>query len=372
MKILYGVQGTGNGHISRTRMMARHFSELLDVEVTYLFSGRPKHQYFDMEIFGEHLYRRGLTFQVIDGKISYLQTIRRNSFWSFYREVRALDLEPYDLVITDFEPVSAWAARLKGKKTLGIGHQYAFDYDVPREGENFVSRFLMHNFAPASQSIGLHWSNFGGDILPPIVDTRLNELRDQGATDDRKIVVYLPFENQRIVTSLLRQFPEFQFYQYSADLTDREIENVFLRKSNLEGFLKDLCSARAVICNAGFELVSESLQLGLDILFKPLHGQPEQLSNAKALVELGLGTRIDKLGREEIRNWLIELPEPGTQKTAINYPDVARSLVHWIIDRQRKGIQLLVKRVWSECVALDNHRERWHQATPQRTFERLT
>ena len=27
MKLLYGVQGTGNGHISRARMMAKHFSE---------------------------------------------------------------------------------------------------------------------------------------------------------------------------------------------------------------------------------------------------------------------------------------------------------------------------------------------------------
>jgi UDP:flavonoid glycosyltransferase YjiC (YdhE family) len=37
MKILYGVQGTGNGHISRARLMADAFSRRNDVEVDYLF-----------------------------------------------------------------------------------------------------------------------------------------------------------------------------------------------------------------------------------------------------------------------------------------------------------------------------------------------
>lgn len=362
MKILYGVQGTGNGHISRARMMARYLIEQQDVDVTFLFSGRPREQYFDMDIFGDYLCRKGLTFQVKNGKLSYLQTIRQNNFLTFCKEVRALDLAPYDLVITDFEPVSAWAGRLSSKPAFGVGHQYAFAYDVPREGENPLSRFLMRNFAPASQSIGLHWGNFNGTILPPIVDPRLNEMRDQGTADDRKIVVYLPFENQQQVTALLRQIPDFQFYQYSADLADGQSGNVTLHKTSYEGFLRDLCSARAVICNAGFELVSESLQLGLDVLIKPLLGQPEQLSNAKALAELGLGTRVDQLDQEEIRNWLSKLPEPGTQRTTISYPDVARSLAHWIIDRQREDVRQLVERVWSECVPLDSHEESWHRA----------
>ena len=51
MKILYGVQGTGQGHISRARAMAR----VLDrhgVEVTWLFSGRDRGALFDMDLFG--------------------------------------------------------------------------------------------------------------------------------------------------------------------------------------------------------------------------------------------------------------------------------------------------------------------------------
>ncbi|WP_275451435.1 glycosyltransferase family protein, partial [Photobacterium sanctipauli] len=60
MKILYGVQGTGNGHISRAREMARALASQ-GAEVDYLFSGRPADQYFDMEGFGDYQTRRGLT-----------------------------------------------------------------------------------------------------------------------------------------------------------------------------------------------------------------------------------------------------------------------------------------------------------------------
>ncbi len=41
MNILYGIQGTGNGHVSRSRVMAKHFAER-GANVTYLFSGREK------------------------------------------------------------------------------------------------------------------------------------------------------------------------------------------------------------------------------------------------------------------------------------------------------------------------------------------
>lgn len=348
MKILYGVQGTGNGHISRTRMMARHLNARPDVQVTYLFSGRPREQYFDMEVFGDFLCRRGLTFQVRNGRISTLQTALRNNLLTLAGEIRALDLAPYDLIITDFEPVTAWAGRLKGRKVLGLGHQYAFRHDVPREGETPLSRFLMRQFAPADDAFGLHWHSFGGVILPPIVDPRLNGMAAQTGTEPRKVIVYLPFENQHEVTTLLRQLPDYRFYQYSGELTDGEIDNVRLRKANHSGFLRDLCSASAVICNAGFELVSESLQLGLQVLVKPLHGQPEQLSNAAALTALGLGERTDAITLESISTWLTERPTIST-RASIGYPDVAAALVNWILDDRPGDPRELVDSLWAQC-----------------------
>lgn len=44
MKIFYGIQGTGNGHITRGRIMAREF-QAANLEVTYQFTGRPQDKF---------------------------------------------------------------------------------------------------------------------------------------------------------------------------------------------------------------------------------------------------------------------------------------------------------------------------------------
>ena len=48
MKIFYGIQGTGNGHITRGRIMAKEL-QAANIEVTYQFTGRPQDKFFDMQ-----------------------------------------------------------------------------------------------------------------------------------------------------------------------------------------------------------------------------------------------------------------------------------------------------------------------------------
>ena len=108
MRILYGVQGTGQGHISRARAMARSLSQW-NVDVTWLFSGRPRERLFDMAPFGDFLHRPGLSFTTRAGRIDRLATLRDNKLTAFRRNVAELDLQGFDLVVTDFEPVTAWA-----------------------------------------------------------------------------------------------------------------------------------------------------------------------------------------------------------------------------------------------------------------------
>ena len=59
MRILFGVQGTGNGHISRSRTLARAL-KARGIEVDYLFSGRAADGYFEMGEFGDYRTFPGL------------------------------------------------------------------------------------------------------------------------------------------------------------------------------------------------------------------------------------------------------------------------------------------------------------------------
>ena len=76
MKILYGIQGTGNGHISRARVLANKLAQYKQLDITYLFSGSDKRDFFDMEVFGNYLHFDGLTFISRNGKIDPLATVR--------------------------------------------------------------------------------------------------------------------------------------------------------------------------------------------------------------------------------------------------------------------------------------------------------
>ena len=76
MKILYGVQGTGNGHIARARIMAAAMAERDDIEVDFVFSGRAADDYFDMECFGEYRTFSGLTFATRKGQVSQWETLK--------------------------------------------------------------------------------------------------------------------------------------------------------------------------------------------------------------------------------------------------------------------------------------------------------
>ena len=344
MKILYGVQGTGNGHISRAREMAKSL-DAKNVDVDYLFSGREESQYFDMEAFGKYRCFRGLTFYSRNGRLSYVKTALSNNIFQFFKDVLSLRLDQYDLIVSDFEPVTAWAGKLRNKKVIGMGHQYAFGHTIPRAGDNFVSDLTMRYFAPAKESLGLHWSAFDSPILPPIVDTHLT--RDSHSSD--AIVVYLPFENQKTIQHMLGSIKDQKFIIYSPELQDSEMGNLSLRKTSHDGFKRDLSQAKAVICNSGFELISECLQLGLAILTKPQLAQTEQMSNAAALAQLGYATTCKELNTENIADWL----ESIEQQPTIQFPDVAQAITDWILENPRCSPQQLSDKLWSRVQRID-------------------
>lgn len=154
MKILYGVQGTGNGHIARARAMSEAFKEH-DVQVDFLFSGREPEKYFSMEAFGDYQTRRGFTFVTEKGSVNYTKTALNNNLIQFFKEVKQLDLSSYDLVINDFEPVSAWAARKQNKPCIGISHQNAFRYPVPLKGASWFDKSVIEHFAPSRHHLGI-------------------------------------------------------------------------------------------------------------------------------------------------------------------------------------------------------------------------
>lgn len=343
MKVLYGVQGTGNGHLSRARAMAAAFDgSTLDVD--FLFSGRPSDRFFDMECFGDYRVRQGMTFANVDGRVDYLRTVMGNKYWQFIRDVFALDLSAYDFIITDFEPITAWAGLLRRKTVISMGHQPAFDHPVPVANMDLRTSLVMKLFAPGTVRVGMHWDKFDAPLLPPLIYAAPGAVIRQ----DRKVLVYLPFEPQKTVHELLSELSDFgfDFYVYAPGSEHCCMGNLQLRPTSLKGFQEDLHDCAAVICNAGFELSSECLSLGKRLLVKPLGRQMEQASNALALRQLGYGSNIDELDAAVIRDWLEhESPAPK-----MDVPDVAHAITRWLEsgDFGERALHALSDSLWRE------------------------
>jgi len=337
MKIFYGVQGTGNGHITRARVMAKEL-RAAGIDVHFQFTGRPADKYFDMEVFNGYESRTGLTFHTEKGQVSYLKTALDAKPITFIRDMKSLDLSGYDLVISDFEPVTAWAAKSQKIPVLGIGHQYAFNHKIPREGSDPIADQVMKYFAPADVGVGLHWHHFGQPILPPVIDTP----ETPKSIIKNKIIVYLPFEDQNEVIRLLSPFENFDFHVYSPEPVPSAFNHIICNPLSRDGFQKDLYDSAGIISNAGFELASESLQMGKKILAKPLHAQMEQISNAAALHQLGYGHVMHDMDIAAIEHWLHD-----NHAVHITYPNIAKVLVQWIQDGMPKMDTDFIENVWN-------------------------
>lgn len=340
MKILYGVQGTGNGHISRANAMAKAFAAYPGVEVTWLYSGRPRESLGEVPAASQ--WRRGMTFATENGQLKPFKTLMGNSVPGFVRDIRELDLSPYDCVVTDFEPIVSWAARLRGIPTVGIGHQYAFSHAVPVAPGQPLGRMVLKTFAPADCGLGLHWHHFEQPVLPPIIDLEGLRRQTPGAS---KIVVYLPFEDQQLVMGMLRRLTGYEFFLYGPGLLDRSVGNVHTRTLSRLGFKRDLVSCAGVITNAGFELIAECLALGIKVIAKALGGQVEQASNAAALTQLGYAEVVDEFTVPALRRWL-----QGAQRVQIDYPVVHERIARWLIEGQRESPAELSGELWHDVV----------------------
>lgn len=317
--------------------MAKAFAQRSDVQVDYVFSGRDKEQYFDMQVFGNYQSYRGLSFKTRGGRISKYASCKAANFSELVRDIKSLPTCDYDLVINDFEPVSAWAARLSKTPSISISHQAAFMHPIPKHTRSLFDRAITQYFAPTDVQLGVHWYHFGHAIMPPFIDAQ-----DLGSAPSSQYLVYLPFEDLEEIEALLDPLAEFDFICFHPDvITSRVAGHITWCRPAKDTFAQILQNCSGVIANAGFELASECLHFGKKLLIKPLAGQFEQLSNARTLVQLGLCCSMPELDSEILEDWLTM-----AANKPIRYPHNPHILIDWLIARDWQAVDKLCDQLW--------------------------
>ena len=325
MKILYAVQGTGNGHLSRAMDVVPSLQRRAEVDV--LVSGIQA----DLQLPFPVKYRmHGLSF--IFGKsggVDLWRTFMSSTVRRLIQEVNALPVTDYDLIINDFEPISAWACHIKDKACIGLSHQAAvLDPQSPKPKETDVmGKLIMRNYAPTSLSYGFHFKTYNQRMFTPVIRQQVRQL---DVRDGDHYTVYLPaYDDARLIKHLMR-FPDVHWQVFSKhNKQPFQVKNVNVQPIANEAFISSMAASAGVLCGAGFETPAESLFLQKKLLVIPMKNQYEQHLNAAALEHMGVPVIKNLKPKNDlaIEAWL-----NSKAITQVDYPDCTNEIIDQLLD----------------------------------------
>jgi uncharacterized protein (TIGR00661 family) len=326
MKILYAIQGTGNGHLSRARDIIPILQQKGELDI--LVSGIQA----DVELPYPVKYKfKGLSFIFgKNGGVDLIETYKKSNLKQLYKEIKSLPVEEYDLVINDFEPVSAWACKMKHKDCIGLSHQAAvINKKSPKpKKKDIVGKAVLHNYAPVTEAYGFHFGAYDKNIFTPVIR---DQIRNATAEDKKHYTVYLPaYSDERIIKVLgvIKNVNWEVFSKHSKK--EYQEKNIHIRPVNNDVFIESLINCTGILCGAGFETPAEALYLKKKLMAIPMKGQYEQQCNAAALKTMGVPVikTLKKKHLDKIQAWV-----DGKQFIAVNYSNSTERIINMIMKK---------------------------------------
>lgn len=317
-KIVYGISGEGSGHSSRAREMMAHLESRGHTLKAVSYDRGYRNLCSDFDVFESE----GLHIASVENKVSVVQTFTGNlrRLPEGFRRFRELKqklfkgFEP-DVVITDFEPMTAYLASHYDLPLVSLDNQHRMRYMAYPKVEQLRKEALLTEtvirLMVPRPDVSLVTTFYFGEpknqrtfLFPPILRREVRELEPERG---EHVLVYFTQDFDRFLEHLKSLAPQpFRVYGYDRD---EEQGNLCFRPFSGEGFLRDLAGCKAVIATAGFTLMTESLHLGKPYLALPMAGQFEQELNAAMLEELSYGMNGRAAQRSTVESFLERLPE---------------------------------------------------------------
>ena len=320
MRILYGVTGEGLGHAMRSRVVAQHLFAR-GHEVKLVASGRARD--YLARSFPDVERIPGFAMAYRDHQVSRARTLGRTlrAVRPAMRESIAMyrtaisGFQP-DVCISDFDSFSYLFAKRHSLPIISIDNQQVIhkckhDDDI-KEGlradfqatRAFVKaklpgcdHYVITSFFPAKVRDKFKDRT---TMVPPIL--REPVLRAEASRGDH-VLVYQTSQSDETLFPTLSRLRDQRFVVYGRDEGDSP-RNVVRKSFSEDGFVRDLASARAVVCNGGLSLLGEAIYLGKPILSVPVRHQFEQEMNARYVEKLGYGTSARKLDPDVLSTFL--------------------------------------------------------------------
>lgn len=331
MKVLYAIQGTGNGHVSRANEIIPLLQNKCELDI--LISGTQA----DVGIIQPVKYnRKGFSF--IFGKkggIDFYKTIKQFQSKRFLNEIKNLPVQEYDLVINDFEPISAWACKIKNVPCIAMSHQYAVLHPAspkPAKADPFA-RMVLKYYAPCKTGVGFHFKSFAENIFTPVIRS---EIRNATLTNLGHYTVYLPAYDDDKLVSFFSKFKNVQWQIFSKHTKKTyRLNNCSIQPVSAAAFTISFTSCAGILCGAGFETPAEALYMGKKLLIVPMKHQYEQHCNAAGAAELGVPV-IKKLKKKYVH--LVDAWINDSKVIQVDYQDETSKIIDQVL-----SLSLLLK-----------------------------
>jgi len=335
-KILYGVCGIGNGHTNRALPILEHFTKTAEVMIfahdnsfaffSEYFKNAPSVKVvetaipfypgdkngIDFKAAAEHPFNRKDIFKI---NCNALDTANR-------------EFGKPDLVITDYEPVSAQYAYLNNVPLVTLDQQSKYlcgDFPEDLGGFTFqdeICRLRMF-FPKAAARIALSFFKFplkenaeAVTLFAPTIKESIASVKR--TSPDGSILVYI---------STAREFPQTidEVVKICAEISDTKFHiflgkdaayenygdastNVTVYRQGDPHFMEVIKRCSGIVATAGHSLLSAAMYLGIPVYAIPVSPY-EQHMNAQVINEHGFGISRGRLEKEALASFINRVPE---------------------------------------------------------------
>lgn len=336
--ILWGICGIGGGHVFRQIPLIEHFAKANNIMIfAYGTAYDVMKQRYGKS---DNVKVQGVAVPYIVGNKDGLDFAASaahpaNKKINFEEiNIRAMAaaesfIGKPDLVISDYEPVSAKYAYMHDAPLVTIDQQSKYligDFPANLNNTGYIDEVQRLNmfFPKARARIACSFFNVAAregakekvTLMPPVFRSVIEKLERQ-KSEKTSILVYFSAQNfggqtMEDVVELFRDCSQAHFVLYG-DGSERKIRgrlpaNVVMGVESNEGFLQDLSTAHGILSTAGHGLLSEAMYLGIPVLALPLPLYEQQM-NAKVIADNAFGMASAHLNLSELQSFIQDLPK---------------------------------------------------------------
>ena len=316
-RIFYSICGEGMGHAIRSSVILEHLIKKYDV---YIFSSDRAYKFLSEKfdnVFEIGGFNTVYENNVVRTKKTFFKALKANptnlkeGYNVLYKECKKI--KP-NIIISDFENYSSMLSKLMNIPLISLDNihmltQCEYDYPPHHRADMLTAKAVTKSYIlrPKRHIITtffyppLKHPNMTA-LYPPVLREEIMKLKpEQG---DHVLVYQTAESSINLMEELKKLDYSFIVYGFNKDEVDG---NLTYRAFNEEQIFEDMRTAKAIIVNGGFTMISEAIYLKKPIYSTPAHKNFEQILNGFYVEKLGFGEYHDDLDVKKIENFLNHL-----------------------------------------------------------------